>query len=139
MTELAAHTYFVADTTRTNSAGQAIMALYRFDGTTAQELVDGVEDLQIEYALDTAITARLMPSPIPGGVTQLGGCDGGAGIAAAEQRERGQRGQCTLHLFPGRQYSDQSAHPPTFACARNSPPWSPSATACFREHSGCET
>jgi len=53
VTELATHTYFVADTTRTNAAGQNILALYRFDGTTAQELVDGVEDLQIEYGLDS--------------------------------------------------------------------------------------
>jgi len=53
VTELATHTYFVADTGRTNTTSQAILALYRFDGTTATELVDGVEDLQIEYALDT--------------------------------------------------------------------------------------
>lgn len=47
------HTYFVADTGRSNAAGQAISGLFRFDGASAQELVDGVEDMQIEYALDT--------------------------------------------------------------------------------------
>lgn len=52
VTELATHTYFVADTGRDNATGQDILGLYRFDGTTAQELVDGVEDLQIEYGLD---------------------------------------------------------------------------------------
>jgi type IV pilus assembly protein PilW len=49
----ASHTYFVADTGRQNAAGQSVSGLYRFDGSTAQELVDGVEDMQIEYALDT--------------------------------------------------------------------------------------
>jgi len=49
----ATHTYFVSDTNRNNSAGQDIFGLYRFDGTAAVELVDGVEDLQIDYALDT--------------------------------------------------------------------------------------
>lgn len=55
---LARHTYFVADTGRLNSAGDAVTALYRFDGTTAVELVDGVEDLQLEYALDTSGDGR---------------------------------------------------------------------------------
>jgi type IV pilus assembly protein PilW len=50
--EVVSHTYFVADTGRDNTSGQDIFALYRFDGTSAQELVDGVENLQIEYALD---------------------------------------------------------------------------------------
>jgi type IV pilus assembly protein PilW len=45
------------------------MALYRFDGTTAQELVDGVEDLQIEYALDTDDNGTIDAFADPGGVT----------------------------------------------------------------------
>jgi type IV pilus assembly protein PilW len=53
VTRLSTHTYFVADTGRTNTTGQPILALYQFDGTNATELVDGVENLQIEYALDT--------------------------------------------------------------------------------------
>jgi type IV pilus assembly protein PilW len=54
VTELTTHTYFVADTGRNTAAGQDILALYRFDGTgAAQELVDGVENLQIEYGLDS--------------------------------------------------------------------------------------
>lgn len=53
VSQLMTHTYFVGETGRSNAAGQPINALYRFDGTSAQELVDGVEDLQIEYALDT--------------------------------------------------------------------------------------
>ena len=51
--EFATHTYFIGDTGRTNSYNQPITALYRFDGTNSQELVDGVEDLQIQFALDT--------------------------------------------------------------------------------------
>ncbi|MDJ0738170.1 MAG: PilW family protein [Gammaproteobacteria bacterium] len=47
------HTYFVGDTGRLNQTGQAINALYRFDGTNAVELVDGVENMQIDYAFDT--------------------------------------------------------------------------------------
>jgi len=46
------HTYFIGTTTRTNTNGQAITALYRFDGNNSVELVDGVEDMQIEYAFD---------------------------------------------------------------------------------------
>jgi type IV pilus assembly protein PilW len=67
--ELAAHTYFIGDTTRTNLAGDAILALYRFDGSTFQELVDGVEDLQIEYALDTDNDDKIDAFADPGGVT----------------------------------------------------------------------
>lgn len=51
--EFATHTYFIGETGRNNSSGQAVTALYRFDGNSSQELVDGVDDLQIEYALDT--------------------------------------------------------------------------------------
>jgi type IV pilus assembly protein PilW len=71
VTELATHTYFIGDTGRTNSTGQAIMALYRFDGpgTRARELVDGVEDLQIEYALDTDDNGTIDAFADPGGVT----------------------------------------------------------------------
>jgi type IV pilus assembly protein PilW len=69
VTELASHTYFVADTNRNNPAGQDILALYRFDGTTARELVDGVEDLQIEYALDTDDDGVVDAFADPGGVT----------------------------------------------------------------------
>lgn len=52
VTELVTHTYFVGITDRFNSRNQQITALYRFDGTNAQELVEGVEDLQIEYGYD---------------------------------------------------------------------------------------
>jgi len=50
--EFGTHTYFIGTTTRTNTSGQAVTALYRFDGNTSVELVDGVEDMQIEYAFD---------------------------------------------------------------------------------------
>ena len=59
VTAFATHTYFIADTGRDNASGQDITALYRFDGTSAVELVDGVEDLQIEYALDTDGNGRI--------------------------------------------------------------------------------
>ena len=51
--EFGTHTYFVGTTARTNANGQAITALYRFDGNNSVELVDGVEDMQIEYAFDS--------------------------------------------------------------------------------------
>ena len=49
-----AYTYYVADTGRTNSAGNAIFSLFRDDlnGNT-EELVEGIENVQIQYALDT--------------------------------------------------------------------------------------
>ena len=53
VTKLNRHIYFIADTTRVNANGQAILALYRFDGTNTEELVDGVENMQIEYGLDS--------------------------------------------------------------------------------------
>lgn len=51
--EFATHTYFVGQTSRNDQSGRPVFALYRFDGANSTELVDGVEDLQIEYALDT--------------------------------------------------------------------------------------
>lgn len=47
--------YFVADTDRTNSTGQPVFALYRHDPVSGNtvEMVDGVEDLQVTYSLDT--------------------------------------------------------------------------------------
>ena len=51
--EFATHTYFIGDTTRLNANGDNILALYRFDGNNAVELVDGVDDMQIDYAFDT--------------------------------------------------------------------------------------
>lgn len=66
--EFATHTYFVGVTDRSNAAGQPVTALYRFDGNTAQELVDGVDDLQIEYALDTDGNDVVDGFADPGGV-----------------------------------------------------------------------
>ncbi|MCB1800974.1 MAG: PilW family protein [Gammaproteobacteria bacterium] len=58
--EFATHTYFVGSTGRNNASGQAITALYRWDGAgSATELVDGVENMQIEYALDTDADGRI--------------------------------------------------------------------------------
>lgn len=52
--EFVTHTYFIGQTAgRQNQQGQAITSLYRFDGNNSFELVDGVDDMQIEYALDT--------------------------------------------------------------------------------------
>ena len=67
--EFATHTYFIGDTGRTNSYNQPITALYRFDGTNSQELVDGVEDLQIQFALDTDGNGVVDNYQDPGGVT----------------------------------------------------------------------
>lgn len=51
--EFATHTYFIGDTGRDNASGQDVLALYRFDGNNSVELVDGVDDMQIDYAFDT--------------------------------------------------------------------------------------
>jgi type IV pilus assembly protein PilW len=67
--EFATHTYFVSNTGRVNSSGQAIGALYRFDGNNSEELVDGVENLQVEYALDTDGNGVIDAFRDPGGVT----------------------------------------------------------------------
>jgi type IV pilus assembly protein PilW len=50
-TELVSHTYFIGTVTR--ASGQVVNVLFRFDGTSSQEIVDGVSNLQVEYALDT--------------------------------------------------------------------------------------
>lgn len=49
-----ASTYFVADSGRTNDAGGTIYSLFRTDvnGNTV-ELIEGIEDMQIQYGLDT--------------------------------------------------------------------------------------
>lgn len=65
-------TYFVGNTGRVNSSGDAIGALYRFDGTNSEELVDGVENLQVEYALDTDGNGVIDAFRDPGGVTDWG-------------------------------------------------------------------
>ncbi|HPE81116.1 MAG TPA: PilW family protein [Gammaproteobacteria bacterium] len=67
--EFATHTYFIADTGRVNSYNQPVTALYRFDGTNSQELVDGVEDLQVQFALDTDGNGVVDDYQDPGGVT----------------------------------------------------------------------
>lgn len=52
--ELFIYSYFIADTGRTSSAGDPILALYREDGSNnPQEILEGVENLQITYGLDT--------------------------------------------------------------------------------------
>lgn len=72
--EFTRHTYFVGVTGRTNASGQPITALYRYEGPvatggggTAEELVDGVEDMQIEYALDTDADGQIEQF-VPAGV-----------------------------------------------------------------------
>lgn len=54
VSEFVSHRYFVGETGRTNAAGDPVNALYRFNGSgIAEELVEGVENLQVEYAEDT--------------------------------------------------------------------------------------
>jgi type IV pilus assembly protein PilW len=51
--ELFIYSYFVGDTGRTRN-GQPVLALYREDGSNnPQELIEGVEDMQLTYGLDT--------------------------------------------------------------------------------------
>lgn len=48
------NTYFIKDTGRVNEAGDPILGLYRRDVSGSdEELIDGVEDLQLLYGLDT--------------------------------------------------------------------------------------
>lgn len=63
------NTYYVADTGRTNAAGDIIHALYGLDGTdpaaTPLELVDGIEDMQILYGIDgdgNGLVDRFLPA-----------------------------------------------------------------------------
>jgi len=52
--QFTSHRYFVGVTGRNNRSGDPVNALYRFDGAgIAEELVEGVENLQVEYAEDT--------------------------------------------------------------------------------------
>lgn len=70
--ELATHTYFVGATGRSYvdaaGANQPVTALYRFDGNNSEELVEGVEDLQIQFALDTDANGTVDSFADPGGV-----------------------------------------------------------------------
>lgn len=69
VSEMMTHTYFIGETGRVNAVNQPVNALYRFDGANAEELVDGVDDLQIEYALDTNADNVVDTFRDPGGVT----------------------------------------------------------------------
>jgi type IV pilus assembly protein PilW len=46
--------YEVRDTTRTDDTGNPVLALFEIQGATATEVVTGVEDMQIEYGVDTS-------------------------------------------------------------------------------------
>lgn len=70
--EFATHTYFVGQTGRSNRDGDAINALYRFDGNNSVELVDGVDNMQIEYALDTDADNVIDAFRTAGGITDWG-------------------------------------------------------------------
>lgn len=48
------YTYYIKDTGRTNGKGTAIYALYRMDlNGSAEELVEGVDNMQITYGVDS--------------------------------------------------------------------------------------
>lgn len=50
---LSLRTYFIGTSAGVNNSGAAVRALYRSDGTTVQEIVQGVEDMQILFGVDT--------------------------------------------------------------------------------------
>jgi type IV pilus assembly protein PilW len=51
---IASDTYYIAPSANTNKSGQNILSLWRKSGIRVPtELVDGVEDLQIKYGIDT--------------------------------------------------------------------------------------
>lgn len=53
VTRLATHTYFVAPSSWTNSSGATVQSLYRANGDgSPDELLQGVEDMQITYGVD---------------------------------------------------------------------------------------
>lgn len=52
------HTYFVGDTGRTDLAGDPITALFRQTVNGVEELVEGVEDIQITYGVNTDLDTR---------------------------------------------------------------------------------
>ena len=55
---IGSHTYFIGASVNRNSQGDRVDALFRKSGLDApRELVEGVEDLQIMYGVDTAGTA----------------------------------------------------------------------------------
>jgi type IV pilus assembly protein PilW len=52
--QMDSHTYFIGQTGRTYPQGGTLHALFRFDGDgNAEELIEGVENLQVRYGLDT--------------------------------------------------------------------------------------
>lgn len=52
--ELFIYTYFIGDTGRTSTDGRSILALYREDGSNnPEEILEGVENMQITYGLDS--------------------------------------------------------------------------------------
>jgi len=47
-------TYFINDSGRTNAGGNKIFSLWETTQSTTRELVDGIEDMQIVYGVDTS-------------------------------------------------------------------------------------
>jgi type IV pilus assembly protein PilW len=52
LTPLVTRIYFIGTSAGTNRAGGAVSALFVSDGATSQEVLQGVEDMQITYATD---------------------------------------------------------------------------------------
>lgn len=70
MMSFKSNTYFVRDTGRVNTAGDAIRALFRedYDGNVT-ELVDGIDDMQITYGVDVTgddVVDRFINAPAAG-------------------------------------------------------------------------
>lgn len=63
-------TYFVGLSVANNSSNEPVRALFRSDGTTAQEILQGVEDMQITYGLDTDFDGRVDEIQDASAVTQ---------------------------------------------------------------------
>jgi type IV pilus assembly protein PilW len=60
---IASDTYYVAPSTSTNKSGQNVLSLWRKSGIRAPtELVDGVEDLQLKYGIDTNTPGDNIPN-----------------------------------------------------------------------------
>lgn len=66
--QLVSFTYYVAATGRNDRAGRPVTALFRSDGVSSVEIVDGVEDLQVAYALDTNNNGVVDEFVAPGGI-----------------------------------------------------------------------
>ena len=52
VTELTTHTYFIGESDWPDDTGGVVLSLFRSDGVDTEEILQGVEDMQIAYGID---------------------------------------------------------------------------------------